>query len=191
MPVTFAGRKGMLVRKAAKLFVHAKDVIAKTSLASSIGQEYSALLRAHLLPVPQYCNVVSGIPFQGNSMSPLPLAVQPTLAQGFHKVTSVLLGIPMMILNSRWCMMHHVNHFVQYLVQLCCSAYRLFCCVWLQSCWMCTWVSLRSSLTEARTPSGICPACCYCFSTFRQIWSLCSSRMWLHSSPISCLLSIS
>ena len=65
-----AGRKGMLVRKAAKLFVHAKDIIAKTSLASSIGQEYSALLRAHLLPVSQYCNVVSSVPFQGSCTVP-------------------------------------------------------------------------------------------------------------------------
>ena len=67
-----AGRKGMLVRKAAKLFVHAKDIIAKTSLASSIGQEYSALLRAHFLPTSQYCNVVSSIPFQGSAMCPWP-----------------------------------------------------------------------------------------------------------------------
>ena len=60
----------MLVRKAAKLFVHVKDIIAKSSLASSIGQEYSALLRAHLLPVSQYCTVVSSIPFQGSYIVP-------------------------------------------------------------------------------------------------------------------------
>ena len=71
----------MLVRKAAKLFIHAKDVIAKTSLASSIGQEYSALLRAHLLPIWQYCNVVNSIAFQGSCTVPLSLTLQPTLAQ--------------------------------------------------------------------------------------------------------------
>lgn len=65
----------MLARKAAKLFVHAKDIIAKSSLASSIGQEYSALLRTHLLPVSQYCNVVSSDAFQGQTFAPLCFSV--------------------------------------------------------------------------------------------------------------------
>lgn len=73
----FAGRRGLLARKAAKLFVHVKDIIAQTSLASPIGQEYSALLRAHLLPVPQYCNVVSSITFQGDVLLSLSMHLQP------------------------------------------------------------------------------------------------------------------
>ena len=71
----------MLVRKAAKLFVHIKDIIAKSSLASSMGQEYSALLRANLLPVSQYCNVVSSLPFQGSRTVPLSSTLQQILPQ--------------------------------------------------------------------------------------------------------------
>lgn len=82
----------MLVRKAAKLFAHAKDIIAKTSLASSIAQEYSALLRAHLLPVPQYCNVVSSITFQGSCPVPLPWTLQPSLT---HTLPHYLIGTAM------------------------------------------------------------------------------------------------
>lgn len=94
----------MLVRKAAKLFAHAKDIIAKTSLASSMAQEYSALLRAHLLPVPQYCNVVSSITFQGRCPVPLPLTPQPTQA---HALPDHLIGTVMHLPSmSRLHMMH-------------------------------------------------------------------------------------
>ncbi|KAL0026395.1 hypothetical protein WJX79_005738 [Trebouxia sp. C0005] len=53
------GRKGLLGRKAGKVFVHVKDIIKQATLASSIGQEYSTLLRTNLLPVQQYCNAVT------------------------------------------------------------------------------------------------------------------------------------
>jgi len=61
-----SGRKALLGRKAGKVFGHVKDIIKQASLASSIGQEYSTLLRTHLLPVPLYCNAVSIDSFEGN-----------------------------------------------------------------------------------------------------------------------------
>ena len=61
------GRRGLLVRKAAKLFAHTKDVIRQTNLASPLGQDYSALLRNSLLLVPQYCDAAGNETFQGIS----------------------------------------------------------------------------------------------------------------------------
>lgn len=60
-----SGRKGLLFRKAGKLFSHVTDIIKQASLASSIGQEYSTLLRTHLLSVPAYCNAISSNTFEG------------------------------------------------------------------------------------------------------------------------------
>ena len=60
-----AGRRGLLVRKIAKIFSHVKDTIKQAGLASTIGQEYSTLLRSHILPVDEYCNSVSSSSFEG------------------------------------------------------------------------------------------------------------------------------
>ena len=60
-----SGRKGLLGRKAGKVFVHVKDIIKQATLASSVGQEYSTLLRTSLLPVQQYCNAVACETFKG------------------------------------------------------------------------------------------------------------------------------
>lgn len=64
-----AGRRGLLVRKAPKLFAHALDVIRQTSLASPLGQDYSALLRNSLLTMPQYCDAAGSLLFQGSCLS--------------------------------------------------------------------------------------------------------------------------
>lgn len=64
-----SGRKGLLGRKAGKIFVHVKEIVKQATLASPIGQEYSTLLRTHLLPVPHYCNTVSCDVFEGMSTS--------------------------------------------------------------------------------------------------------------------------
>ena len=55
----------MLSRKISKLFSHVKDTIKQAGLATTIGQEYSALLRTHLLTVDAYCNAVSCASFEG------------------------------------------------------------------------------------------------------------------------------
>lgn len=180
----------MLVRKAAKLFAHAKDIIAKTSLASSIAQEYSALLRAHLLPVPQYCNVVSSTTFQGSCLVLLPSTPKPTTLTHTlpHYLTGTATHLQLYTVHMSICKRHtadadHVS--VQHVVQP--HVCPLRCCAWGQSCSTCTWVSLRkSSLTEARTPSGTCPACCYCCSSSQETWNRCSSKTWSPSLRTSC-----
>ena len=44
-----------------------------------MGQEYSALLRANLLLVSQYCNVVSSLPLRGSCTVPLSSTLQQIL----------------------------------------------------------------------------------------------------------------
>jgi len=66
LQTTASGRKGLLGRKAGKVFVHVKDIIKQATLASSVGQEYSTLLRTSLLPVQQYCNAVACETFEGS-----------------------------------------------------------------------------------------------------------------------------
>lgn len=52
-----AGRKALLVRRAARLFNHVRSVLEVTGVnnTSPLGQDYSHLLRKVLLPVPEYC----------------------------------------------------------------------------------------------------------------------------------------
>lgn len=73
-----SGRKGLLGRKAGKIFVHVKEIVKQATLASPIGQEYSTLLRTHLLPVPHYCNTVSCDVFEGMSTTGHHAAMNPS-----------------------------------------------------------------------------------------------------------------
>lgn len=110
----------MLVRKAAKLFVHIKDIIAKSSLASSMGQEYSAFLRANLLPISQYCNVVSSLPFQGNCTMPL----SSTLRQILPNCPNIYLCVFTMNDNSGVQMLVTSDHHRELAIITClCSMY--------------------------------------------------------------------
>ncbi len=55
----------MLLRRAAKLFAHVKDVLTLAPDGSAINTDYSTVLRTHLLAEPAYCLVTPTSTFQG------------------------------------------------------------------------------------------------------------------------------
>ncbi|GAB4819121.1 hypothetical protein N2152v2_006167, partial [Parachlorella kessleri] len=62
-----SGRKGLLVRRAGKVFIHIKEVLGllgPAGLSSPIGQDYGTVLRSHMLALPQYCACSSASIFQ-------------------------------------------------------------------------------------------------------------------------------
>ena len=62
-----SGRRGLLARRAGRLFAHVRTVLEAVSLAatSPIGRDYSHVLRAHLLPSAEYCAAAAPADFQG------------------------------------------------------------------------------------------------------------------------------
>ena len=57
----------MLGRRAPKLFLHVKDALQQAGLSSSLGTDYSSVLRSNLLATPSYCAVTPPDIFQGVS----------------------------------------------------------------------------------------------------------------------------
>ena len=54
-----------LLRIAASLFQHVSKLLRTVDLLSTVGQEYGALLRSQLLPIPQYCARAAAATFEG------------------------------------------------------------------------------------------------------------------------------
>lgn len=129
----FPGRRGLLVRKAAKLFTHAKDVIQQTSLASPLGQEYSALLRNSLLTVPQYCDAAGAVVFQGT---------EALLRCCPHKVAPD---------NTATCKIRTSSGQFVSNVSAMGNLYQPHICA-LQSFWTSTWADWSSTWTDQRIP---------------------------------------
>ena len=57
----------MLGRRAPKLFLHVKDALQQAGLSSSLGTDYSSVLRTNLLATPSYCAATPPDTFQGVS----------------------------------------------------------------------------------------------------------------------------
>jgi hypothetical protein len=59
------GHARLLARRAGALFAHVTEVLEAAGLTSAMGLDYSAVLRNHLLTVPEYCAAATTPTFQG------------------------------------------------------------------------------------------------------------------------------
>lgn len=59
----------MLGRRAAKLFAHVRDALLWAGLSSTMGMDYSSVLRSSLLATPSYCAATPRDTFQGVLLS--------------------------------------------------------------------------------------------------------------------------
>lgn len=92
----------MLARRAMKLFSHVKDALVRATLDSSIGADYSSVLRTSLLTNAHYCSLVPASSFQG--LFSLPWLVKHVLSSLAHNAQGLLGGLShLACIRSRIC----------------------------------------------------------------------------------------